>query len=98
MPESSAADVAVARRVPAEHLHGAVLTSFHAAAYVHLKLNKCCGFLELQIDYVIDANSETLFVLSCAIDTIMYLDGGYYEKHSRDGDADGLTGGAFRKR
>ena len=26
---------------------------FHAAAYVHLELKKCCGFLELQIDHVI---------------------------------------------
>ena len=25
----------------------------HAAAYVHLELKKCCGFLELQVDYVI---------------------------------------------
>ena len=25
----------------------------HAAAYVHLELKKCCGFLELEVDYVI---------------------------------------------
>ena len=24
----------------------------HAAAYVHLELKKCCGFLELEVDYV----------------------------------------------
>ena len=24
---------------------------FHAAAYVHLELKKCCGFLELEVDY-----------------------------------------------
>mgnify|MGYP000721564527 CR=1 FL=1 len=26
---------------------------FHAAAYVHLKLKKCLGFLELEVDHVI---------------------------------------------
>ena len=26
---------------------------FHAAAYVHLELKKCCGFLELEVDHVI---------------------------------------------
>jgi hypothetical protein len=26
---------------------------FHAAAYVHLQLKKCCGFLELEVDHVI---------------------------------------------
>ena len=25
----------------------------HAAAYVHLELKKCCGFLELEVDHVI---------------------------------------------
>ena len=25
----------------------------HAATYVHLELKKCCGFLELEVDYVI---------------------------------------------
>ena len=25
----------------------------HATAYVHLELKKCCGFLELEVDYVI---------------------------------------------
>ena len=26
---------------------------FHAAAYVHLQLKKCCCFLELEVDHVI---------------------------------------------
>ena len=26
---------------------------FHATAYGHLELKKCCGFLELEVDHVI---------------------------------------------
>ena len=53
VPESSAADAAVAQLAPVQHQAGAALPAFHAAAYVHLNPKKCCGFLEIDIDHVI---------------------------------------------
>ena len=50
VPESSAADAAVAQLAPVQHPAGAALPAFHAAAYVHLKPKKCSGFLEINID------------------------------------------------
>ena len=51
--QGSAGEVAVAQRAPVEHQAGTGWPAFHGAAYVHLELKKCCGFLELQIDHVI---------------------------------------------
>ena len=51
--KSSAGEAAVAQRAPVEHQAGTGWPAFHGAAYVHLELKKCCGFLELQIDHVI---------------------------------------------
>ena len=51
--KSSAGEAAVARRAPVEHQAGTGWPAFHGAAYVHLELKKCRGFLELQIDHVI---------------------------------------------
>ena len=53
IPESSAADAAVAERAHVEHQAGAAWPAFHAAASVHLELKKWCGFLELEVDHVI---------------------------------------------
>ena len=53
VPKSIATAAAVAQRAPVEHQAGTAWPAFHAAAYVHLELKKCCGFLELQIDHVI---------------------------------------------
>ena len=53
VPESIATAVAVAQRAPVEHQAGTAWPAFHAAAYVHLELKKCCGFLELEVDHII---------------------------------------------
>ena len=53
VPESIATAVAVAQRALLSirlEQHG---LPFHTAAYVHLKLKKCLGFLELEVDHVI---------------------------------------------
>ena len=64
--KSSAGEAAVAQRAPVEHQAGTGWPAFHGAAYVHLKLKKCCGFLELQIDHVIGFG-KALLVVRCAI-------------------------------
>ena len=53
LSKSSAGEAAVAQRAPVEHQAGTGWPACHGAAYVHLELKKCCGFLELQIDHVI---------------------------------------------
>ena len=53
VPESIASAAAVAQRAPVEHQAGVAWLPFHAAAYVHLQLKNCCGFLELEVDHVI---------------------------------------------
>ena len=58
MPESSAGDAAVAQRAPVEHQAGTAWPAFHAAAYVHLELKKCCGFLELQVTTTLTSISD----------------------------------------
>ena len=47
---------------------------FHAAAYVHLELMKCCRFHELQIGRsTTSSDSEKLFVVGCAIASSIQL-------------------------
>ena len=53
VPESIATAAAVAQRAPVEHQAGAVWPAIPRRGVRPPALNKCCGFLELEVDHVI---------------------------------------------